>query len=165
MTTTNETYFARVSTKVGTLLLLADAEGALRGIYFDGAPHADGVVPAGAREDAAILEGARRQLEEYFAGERTTFALPLAPRGTDFQRRVWSALARIPYGTTTTYAEIAKAIGAPRAVRAVGAANGRNPLSIVVPCHRVIGRDGTLTGYAGGVERKRRLLELESPRA
>jgi methylated-DNA-[protein]-cysteine S-methyltransferase len=95
-------------------------------------------------------------------GKRTCFDLPLAPLGTEFQRRVWTALAAIPYGTTTTYAAIARSIGTPRAVRAVGTANGKNPLSIVVPCHRVIGKNGTLTGYAGGLESKRRLLEIES---
>jgi methylated-DNA-[protein]-cysteine S-methyltransferase len=97
-------------------------------------------------------------------GKRTSFDLPLAPLGTEFQRRVWTALAAIPYGTTTTYAAIARSIGKPRAVRAVGTANGKNPLSIVVPCHRVIGKNGTLTGYAGGLESKRRLLEIESAR-
>lgn len=162
MTTTNETIFMRIATKVGTLLLVGVRHGGLSGVYFEGAPHAASAVPRGAREDARAFDVVRAQLEEYLDGTRTTFTLPLAPRGTEFQRRVWSALARIPYGATTTYAAIARTIGAPRAVRAVGAANGRNPLAIVVPCHRVIGRDGTLTGYAGGLERKRALLALES---
>jgi methylated-DNA-[protein]-cysteine S-methyltransferase len=104
----------------------------------------------------------REQLDAYFAGERRAFALKLAPRGTEFQQRVWQALSAIPYGETTTYAAIARTIGQPNAVRAVGAANGRNPISIVVPCHRVIGQDGTLTGYAGGLPSKQRLLALEA---
>ncbi|MBX3199965.1 MAG: methylated-DNA--[protein]-cysteine S-methyltransferase [Labilithrix sp.] len=133
----------------------------LRGIYFEGAPHAGGVVPEEAREDDEAFGEVITQLRAYFDGTRTTFDVRIAPRGTDFQREVWRALAAIPYGETKTYAEIARAIGRPRAVRAVGAANGKNPLSIVVPCHRVIGRDGTLTGYAGGIDTKRRLLELE----
>lgn len=159
------TCFARVETRVGTLLLVGVRDGArlaLRGIYFDGEPHCARAVPPGAREDEAAFAEVRAQLDAYFEGERTSFELALAPLGTDFQRRVWRALAAIPYGTTTTYAAIAQTIGRPRAVRAVGAANGRNPLAIVVPCHRVIGKDGTLTGYAGGLPRKRRLLEIES---
>lgn len=156
--------FARVRSSLGKLLLVGERRGArlaVRGIYFDAvAPSA--AVPPGAIEDAGVFADVLEQLEAYFAGERRTFDLALEPKGTDFQRRVWKALARIPYGTTTTYAAIAQAIGKPRAVRAVGAANGRNPLSIVIPCHRVIGADGTLTGYAGGLPNKRRLLALES---
>jgi methylated-DNA-[protein]-cysteine S-methyltransferase len=162
--TVAKTYFARVDTRIGKLLLVGERDGgrlALRGIYFDGEPHAARAVPSGAREDEAAFAGVQEQLEEYFDGKRTSFELPLAPLGTDFQRRVWKALAAIPYGATTTYAAIACSIGKPKAVRAVGAANGKNPLSIVVPCHRVIGKDGTLTGYAGGLPNKRRLLELE----
>lgn len=108
-----------------------------------------------------VLEISARQLQEYFAGQRTTFDLPLAPRGTDFQRSVWNALSAIPWGAVRSYADIARAIGRPKAVRAVGAANGRNPLPIVVPCHRVIGSDGSLTGFAGGLDMKRKLLKLE----
>ena len=102
-----------------------------------------------------------KQLEEYFAGERRRFDLPLDLRGTDFQQRCWQALLKIPYGETRSYADIARAIGQPSAVRAVGLANGQNPVAIVVPCHRVIGSDGSLTGYGGGLEIKRKLLELE----
>lgn len=109
-----------------------------------------------------LLEDARAQLTAYFAGELCEFSLPLAPHGTAFQRTVWSALERIPFGATATYGEIAAAIGRPDAARAVGAANGQNPIAIVVPCHRVIGRDGTLTGYAGGLERKSYLLAHEA---
>lgn len=108
-----------------------------------------------------VLERSARQLQEYFAGRRKTFDLPLAPRGTDFQRTVWNALSAIPWGAVCSYADIARAIDKPKAVRAVGAANGRNPLPIVVPCHRVIGSDGSLTGFAGGLDMKRKLLELE----
>lgn len=107
------------------------------------------------------LAAAVRQLDAYFAGELREFDLPLAPRGTDFQRRVWRELPRIPHGATVTYAELARSVGRPTAWRAVGAANGRNPLPIVLPCHRVVGSDGRLTGYAGGLDAKRFLLDLE----
>jgi len=158
-------YFTRLKTPVGELLLIGErsaGELALLGVYFQDEPHARRAIPQGAREDAAAFAEARAQLDAYFDGKRRTFDLNLAPRGTAFQRRVWRALAAIPYGTTTTYAAIASSIGSPKAVRAVGAANGKNPLSIVVPCHRVVGKNGTLTGYAGGLSRKRRLLEIES---
>ncbi len=111
-------------------------------------------------ELAPVIE---QQLGEYFAGGRRVFDLPLAPSGTVFQREVWSALEEIPYGTTTTYGVLAAKIGRPRAVRAVGLAVGRNPLSVIVPCHRVLGASGSLTGYAGGLDRKRWLLNLEQP--
>jgi methylated-DNA-[protein]-cysteine S-methyltransferase len=113
------------------------------------------------RQDDPVLQRGGEQLEEYFAGKRRTFDLPLAPQGTAFQHSVWRALAEIPWGQWRSYGDIARAIGRPRAVRAVGAANGRNPLPIVVPCHRVVGSDGSLTGFAGGLETKRYLLELE----
>lgn len=105
-----------------------------------------------------------RQLDAYFAGELRTFDLPLLPPGTEFQQEVWSALCTIPYGATVTYGKIAAQIGRPRASRAVGLANGSNPISIVIPCHRVIGSNGKLTGYGGGLERKQTLLQLEAPR-
>lgn len=111
--------------------------------------------------DHPHLANARFQLEEYFAGKRKTFDVPLAPEGTAFQQEVWMALRNIPYGQTASYSDIAKQIGTPNAVRAVGAANGNNPLSIFVPCHRVIGKNGTLTGYAGGVGKKSALLAIE----
>ena len=160
--------FARVATKLGTLLLVGERRQrgvALRGVYFDGAPHAERAIPPGASEDASAFDDVRAQLDAYLDGERTSFDLSLAPQGTEFQRRVWRALVEIPYGATATYEDIARAIGKPSAVRAVGAANGKNPLSIVVPCHRVIGKNGTLTGYAGGLPSKRRLLDLESSNA
>ena len=109
-----------------------------------------------------ILDQAEQQLNEYFAGERRTFELPLDPHGTEFQRQVWWSLTEIPYGETSTYGKQAANIGRPRAVRAVGSANGRNPLSIVLPCHRIVGADGKLTGFAGGVETKRWLLDHEA---
>ncbi len=172
MKTKPEIMFARYASPIGELLLVGvprevreprdrPSKVALRGIYFADAPHAEGVLPSGAREDRATFAHVVAQLDAYFAGERTSFDLDLAPEGTTFQRDVWRALAAIPYGTTTTYSDIARSIGRPNAVRAVGAANGRNPLSIVVPCHRVVGRDGTLTGYAGGLAHKASLLALE----
>lgn len=112
-----------------------------------------------------LLDRAIEEVDEYFAGKRTEFSIPLTAEGTPFQREVWSALRAIPFGETRSYADVAAAIGKPPAVRAVGAANGRNPLGIVVPCHRVIGADGSLTGYAGGMSRKRFLLDLERRRA
>jgi methylated-DNA-[protein]-cysteine S-methyltransferase len=108
-----------------------------------------------------VLREAERQLKEYFAGTRTSFDLPLDFHGTDFQKRVWKALLKIPFGETRSYAQIARAVGKPTAMRAVGAANGKNPISIIAPCHRVIGKDGTLTGFAGGLKAKAHLLALE----
>jgi methylated-DNA-[protein]-cysteine S-methyltransferase len=135
-------------------------------LYSDGSHIAKIGFPREALEAARegndpVLEACAGQLAEYFRGQRRRFDLPLAPPGTDFQRAVWQALADIPYGETRSYGEIARAIGKPSAVRAVGAANGRNPLPIVVPCHRVIGSDGSLTGFAGGLAAKTCLLELE----
>lgn len=154
--------YARFATPMGTLFATAE-RGALTGIHFEGGRHAPAVSPQW-REDArhAPLAECARQLAEYFAGERDTFELPLAPEGTDFQQRVWKEIAKIPYGETITYAQLAARAGAPGSARAAGAATGRNPLSIVVPCHRVIGTSGSLTGYAGGLERKTRLLEIEA---
>ena len=110
---------------------------------------------------AALLQRAERELGEYFAGRRRDFTLPLAPAGTPFQQAVWEALRRIPYGRTCCYRDIARAIGRPAACRAVGMANNRNPIVVVIPCHRVVGADGSLTGYAGGLSVKARLLEIE----
>jgi methylated-DNA-[protein]-cysteine S-methyltransferase len=121
---------------------------------------ADRAVPAGHRR-SAVLQLAAAQLTEYFAGQRRDFDLPLAPQGTDFQREVWRALAQIPFGITCSYGELARAIGRPAASRAVGAANGRNPIAIILPCHRVIGASGELTGYGGGLPMKRWLLDHE----
>lgn len=140
-------------------LELVEAGGALVAIHFD-AP-ADGS-PRHERGGSAVLGEAHRQLAEYFAGRRRVFELPLRPAGTVFQRRVWEVLACIPWGVTTTYGSIAARLALPPgASRAVGAANGANPLPVLLPCHRVIGSDGTLVGYAGGLERKALLLRLE----
>jgi methylated-DNA-[protein]-cysteine S-methyltransferase len=109
-----------------------------------------------------ILDETERQLSEYFAGKRTTFELPLEPRGTEFQQKVWRSLRTIPFGKTKSYVEIAEAIGSPRACRAVGGASGRNPISIVIPCHRVVGANGSLTGFGGGLETKAKLLAHEA---
>ena len=162
-------------TPIGRLLLVGERDPAggmrdpaggvrLTGIYLEQHRHGPGVDPAWT-EDAAAFGEVARQLDGYFDGSRTTFDLPLAHAGTPFQRRVWDELARIQQGTTVTYGELAARVGHPGAARAVGAAVGRNPISIVVPCHRVIGADGTLTGYAGGVGRKAFLLALEGARA
>jgi len=144
---------------IGELLLLGDGE-ALHGVYMQ-----DGRKPIKPRPDwkpgdEAFVD-ARDQLDEYFAGTRTSFDLPLVLEGDAFQMLVWAALQRIPYGETVSYGHVARDIGRPDAARAVGLANGRNPIAVIVPCHRVIGADGSLTGYGGGLERKRLLLELE----
>ena len=146
------------ATPLGELLLLADDAG-LRGLYLPDPRH--GPASGGSPGAAAVFAAAREQLDAYFAGELERFELPLAPEGTAFQLRVWAELERIPFGETISYSTLAERLGNPRAVRAVGLANGRNPLSIVVPCHRVIGADGTLVGYGGGLERKQALLRLE----
>jgi len=143
---------ARIPSPVGTLTLTAGDAGLQR---LDFTPDAEPT------EVTAGLTNVTEQLSAYFAGERTALDLPLDLRGTDFQRSVWTALLEIPFGQTRSYAEIARAIGKPNAVRAVGLANGRNPVSIVVPCHRVIGTDGSLTGYGGGLDRKQWLLAHE----
>ena len=146
-----------VSTPIGDVVLLGDAE-ALSEIRFD----AHAVPPGSRRVDDGVLGEAARQLQEYARGEREAFDVPLRPQfGGAFERRVWAHVAQIPYGTTTTYGEIALALDAPGSARAVGAANGRNPIPILVPCHRVIGARGALTGYAGGLDSKRLLLEHE----
>jgi methylated-DNA-[protein]-cysteine S-methyltransferase len=156
------TQFTEVSSPLGTLQLTAEG-GKLTGVHFPGQKHDRPAQPHWQRaDDEPVLAQARGQLAEYFAGQRTSFDLPLAPAGTPFQQAVWRALLEVPFGATSTYGAIARAVGRPAAVRAVGSAVGANPLGIVVPCHRIIGRDGTLTGYAGGLERKAKLLALES---
>lgn len=148
-----------IDSPIGPLRLVA-AAGALTAIEFSPFhDHLDEVT-----DDEPVLLQAAAQLAQYFAGERTEFELPLAPKGTAFQQRVWAELRKIGYGETASYGDIAHRLGLTNAAsRAVGTANGRNPIPIVVPCHRVIGADGSLTGYAGGIERKRVLLELERP--
>jgi methylated-DNA-[protein]-cysteine S-methyltransferase len=145
-----------VATPIGPLLLSAE-DGHLSRVAF--------AASAAARSADPLFLEAEAQLDAYFAGELRRFELPLAPRGTEFQRSVWQALLEIPYGSTSTYSELAAVIGRPNACRAVGAANGSNPLAVIVPCHRVIGAAGALTGYGGGLERKRRLLALEAGKA
>jgi len=142
-------------------LLLAGSRGRLNYVSFSAGRHAVAVDP-GWTPERSFFEEAVGQLEEYFAGDRKTFSLTLAPEGTEFQRAVWSELQKIPYGETVSYKDLAARIGRPKAVRAVGAANGANPIPIIIPCHRVIGNDGSLTGFGGGLPLKKRLLELES---
>ena len=144
------------ATPIGPLTLHA-RDGALTGVWME-----DDRELAERRDDSSPLGEARRQLDAYFAGELREFDLPLAPSGSAFQLRVWEELRAIPYGDTISYGELARRVGDPSAARAVGLANGRNPLPVVVPCHRVIGADGSLTGFGGGLDRKRRLLELEA---
>ena len=153
--------YTTVASPLGELLLTA-RDGKLTGLFM---PGEDMHPPAGAVRDEAAFATVRRQLDEYFAHRRTSFDLPLAPPGTVFQQRVWSELQRVGYGETVTYAELATRIGRPTAVRAAGTANGANPVSIVIPCHRVIGSNGSLTGYSGGLAAKRFLLDLERSEA
>jgi methylated-DNA-[protein]-cysteine S-methyltransferase len=150
--------YDEIDSPVGPLLVAADAAG-LRFIHFQAATRRK--PEASWRRDPSAFRALASQLGEYFRRERRTFDLPLAPRGTAFQLATWRALATIPYGETISYAELARRVGRPAASRAVGAANGANPLPIVVPCHRVIGKDGSLTGFGGGIGTKRALLELE----
>jgi methylated-DNA-[protein]-cysteine S-methyltransferase len=145
---------------IGELLAVGDGR-ALRGLYMQDGRTAI-AVPAEWQAAEEPFDEARAQLADYFAGRGMTFDLPLAMAGSPFQRRVWRALQEIPYGETTSYGEIARRVGVPSAPRAVGVANGQNPVAVIVPCHRVIGADGSLTGYGGGLERKRLLLELEA---
>ena len=156
-------YWHELESPIGRLLLAGVRE-RLRLVHFQAGPRplrpqADWVA------DASAFRSALKQISEYFAGARRTFDLELEMPGTDFQRAVWSALRSIPYGATVSYAELARRLGRPRAVRAVGSANGANPLPIVVPCHRVIGSDGSLTGFGGGLDTKRWLLDLERSRS
>ena len=152
-------YYDYLPSPVGKLLLAIDGQG-LKHIHFETGRHQ--LVPGENWEPGpGALHEVRAQLKAYFAGKLTVFDLPLAPNGTDFQQRVWLQLLRVPYGTTTTYGEIARSLGDLQATRAVGAANGRNPLPIVVPCHRVIGANGDLTGFGGGLPVKRFLLDHE----
>lgn len=152
-------YWREMDSPVGPLLLAGDGEH-LKVVHFQGGPRP--LRPAQAWiADAAPFRSVVKQLAEYFDGTRRAFDLPLAGEGTEFQRAVWCALTSIPYGATISYAELARRVGNARASRAVGLANGANPLPIVVPCHRVIGSDGSLTGFGGGLETKRKLLALE----
>ena len=149
-----ETVFIR--TPLGIAKLEGDANGLASIIVLNTEENVSSVIPKN-------LEAAVSQLQEYFAGERNNFDLALNPTGTDFQKRVWKALSKIPYGKTVSYLELSKTLGDVKAIRAVASANGKNPLWIIVPCHRVIGTDGSLTGYAGGLHRKKWLLDHENP--
>jgi methylated-DNA-[protein]-cysteine S-methyltransferase len=155
---------AVIDSMLGPLTIVAE-DGQIRCLYMDPQRHRLddrelGEPDQGGR-DVEPFKAAADQLDAYFAGERTTFDLPLAARGSDFQQRVWAALLGIPYGATESYGDLAQRIGSPGAARAVGLANGKNPIGIVIPCHRVVGSNGSLTGYGGGLDRKRQLLDLE----
>jgi len=153
--------YAHLETPIGTLLIAGDAD-AIRVIAFPQDGKARQPEPGWQKSSRGAVGEAMRQLREYFAGQRSDFCLPLAPEGTEFQRSVWKRLQEIPYGETISYGELAKRIGNPNASRAVGAANGQNPIPIVIPCHRVIGANGKLTGFGGGLPTKEALLALEA---
>ena len=153
-------FYITFESPVGTLLLAGDAD-ALRLVSFESSKHAAPPHADWTRDGAPFAE-VIRQLQAYFCGELKGFNLPLALEGTEFQLRVWNALRAIPYGETISYAQLAERLGNPKAVRAVGLANGSNPIPIIIPCHRVIGSDGSLTGFGGGLSTKKMLLELES---
>ena len=157
------TVYSYCDSPVGPLLLSGDGT-ALSGLHFSTGKKAIGADPAWRRVDGAF-ERVKQQLEEYFAGRRKQFEVELAPRGTEFQMSVWQALQKIPYGETVSYGDVAEHIGNPKAVRAVGTANGSNPIAIIVPCHRVIAKSGHLQGYFYGLDMKRALLELENPKS
>jgi methylated-DNA-[protein]-cysteine S-methyltransferase len=140
--------------EVGTIGIV-ERDGCIKRVYITDA------MPEEEVYETPLLKEAARQLEGYFAGELKEFTLPLSPEGTEFMKRVWAALCDIPYGKTASYKDIAEKIGAPKAARAVGLANNRNPIPVIIPCHRVIGADGSLTGYAGGLDMKQKLLDLE----
>lgn len=151
-------YYYCYSSPIGNLLLIG-SESALQELHLSGTWGNKNV--AGCREDNSFLSNAVSQLDEYFSGTRKVFDLNLQLRGTEFQKTVWQALTDIPYGSTASYGYIAKQIGKPKGARAVGLANNRNPIPIIIPCHRVIGKDGSLTGYGGGLKVKKQLLDLE----
>jgi methylated-DNA-[protein]-cysteine S-methyltransferase len=156
----NRTYYSWIESPVGGLLL-AGSDAGLKLVSFSAGKRSQSVDGHWLEDHSAFTEVVK-QLTAYFAGERKEFDLPLVLEGTEFQKRVWTALQNIPYGETVSYKALAERIGSPRAVRAVGAANGANPIPIIIPCHRVIGNDGSLTGFGGGLPVKKKLLELES---
>lgn len=154
-------YYDTFKSPQGEMLLVATAKG-LAGVYFRGQKYFPSAAKEWRRDPAcAILKQAKRELAEYFAGKRQRFSVPLDPAGTPFQRSVWKSIAKVAFGKTITYGELARRAGHPGSARAAGAATGRNPIGIIVPCHRIMGANGTLTGYAGGLDRKRALLALE----
>ena len=155
-------YYDFYESPYGQMLLVANDAG-LAGVYFDGQKYLPTVASQWRRDpDQAGLRQAQRELTEYFAGKRKRFGLALAPEGTPFQRSVWTAISSVEFGETISYGELAERAGCPGSARAAGAATGRNPIGVIVPCHRIVGANGSLTGYAGGLERKRALLALES---
>jgi len=156
----NQVYYSWFESPFGSLLLAGSSDG-LKLVSFAVGNRARRVNPEWRLDNSVFVEVVH-QLQSYFAGERKNFDLALILQGTDFQKRVWNALRKIPYGATISYKELAEMIGSPKAVRAVGAANGANPIPIIIPCHRVIGSDGSLTGFGGGLPLKKQLLELES---
>ena len=152
----------KIKSPIGTLTLIAD-ESALLAVLWPGEDASRVKTELGVvSKESLVFDKAEMQLEEFFSGSRKHFDLPLRMIGTPFQIKVWKALQKIPFGQTRSYSDLARSIGSPQSCRAVGAANGKNPLSIVVPCHRVIGKNGSLTGFAGGLEAKRYLIERES---
>lgn len=153
--------YTTMPSPLGEVLIAADARGLRRIVFQEGTRRVEPPAHWRRSDDDEVLKRAVRQLREYFDGKRRSFELPLAPEGTPFQQEVWRALCEVPWGETRSYGDLAMAIGRPTATRAVGAANGRNPLPIVIPCHRVIGASGRLTGYAGGIHLKEGLLQLE----
>lgn len=154
-------YYTMAPSPIGDLLLVSDGKDLIR-VSMDKQKYAAEIDPEWIeKKDVPVLKLATEQLKSYFAGLLDHFDLPLAFRGTEFQNKVWSELTKIPYGQTISYGELARRVGSPKASRAVGLANGKNPIAIIVPCHRVIGANGTLTGYGGGLPRKKKLLELE----
>jgi len=158
----SKTYVSKtLASPVGRLTLVASDAGLAAVLWENDSPKRVPLTVIGEDSKHPVLREAERQLKEYFAGKRTSFDLPLDFHGTDFQKRVWKALLKIPFGETRSYGQIAHALGKPTAMRAVGAANGKNPISIIAPCHRVIGKDGQLTGFAGGLKAKAHLLALE----
>jgi methylated-DNA-[protein]-cysteine S-methyltransferase len=159
-TTSTSLLYTTIDSPIGELLLLGDGH-ALHGLYMQAGRKPIGIAPGWERSPEAFVD-VSAQLEEYFAARRTSFDVALEMHGTPFQLRVWDALREIGYGETMSYGELARRIGHPSAARAVGLANGCNPIGVIVPCHRVIGANGTLTGYGGGIERKRLLLDLEA---
>jgi methylated-DNA-[protein]-cysteine S-methyltransferase len=158
----NTMNYSIIKSPIGELMLVADAS-ALTGLYFVGCDHIPAASSGWTRNaQHAVLRLAGKQLQEYFAGKRQRFSVPLRLAGTDFQQAVWRQIARIPYGETITYSDLAERSGAPQAIRAAGANTGRNPISIIIPCHRVVAKNGDMCGFAGGLETKRRLLDLEA---
>jgi methylated-DNA-[protein]-cysteine S-methyltransferase len=155
-------FFSVIKSPLDDLMLVAD-DSALIGLYFVGCSHIPSASKHWTRQaQHPVLRRAEKQLAEYFGAKRKSFALPLRLNGTDFQQRVWREIEQIPYGETINYSDLAKRAGAPLAIRATGTTTGRNPVSIIIPCHRVVGKNGSMCGFAGGLERKRYLLELEN---